>query len=408
MYRSVSGGGAGRLRALAAAIGVALAGSAAVFAAAAAAQGTIGFWAQSRFGPARTGFNPFETELKVSNVKNLKDHALPPMGGIVQGAPAVVDGVAYALATDGRLYAFRVSTGKLLWRETVGKGLKPTEPFGLSSPAVGPGDHPRVFVGTPDGKVVAVRAKDGRKLWTSSTGGRIVSSPAVVNGIVYIGSNDHKVYAFRTSDGKRLWRFTTGGKVESSPAVVGGTVYVGSADKKVYALAARDGKKRWTRGVSGNVSTPAVSGQFAYVTSSNGKLYKLARATGAIKWSRVDAVSAPILPHAPAVAGGRVFTTGVDTTVRAFNASTGAPIWNTGPLTEGVSDPAVADGVVYVGTTEDKLNAFDASTGTKLFGTTGGSFNAYFDPVVSSGTVVMGANPTGAKPNGRLHVYDLP
>jgi outer membrane protein assembly factor BamB len=394
------------VRALAAAVTVA--GSAAILAAAATGQGTIGFWAQYRLGPARAGSNPFETELNISNVKTLKDHRLASMGGIVQGAPAVVDGVAYAFATDARLYAFRVSTGKLLWRRSVGKALKPTETFGLSSPAVGPGDHPRVFVGTPDGKVVAVRAKDGVKMWTSSTGGRIISSPAVVNGVVYIGSDDHHVYAFRASDGRRLWRFATGGAVDSSPAVVGGTVYVGSADQKVYALAAKNGARRWTRRLGGEVSTPAVSGKVVYATSSNGKLYALARANGAVKWSAVDAVKAPISPHAPAVAGGLVFTTGADTTVRAFNASTGTPIWNTGALMEGTSDPAVANGVVYVGTTEDRLNAFDSSTGKKLFGATGSPAPAYFDPVVSSGTVVMGVNPTGAKPHGTLHVYDLP
>ncbi len=397
-----------------AAVVIVLVGSAGVFAASApgsdsqraiAAQGTIGFSAQFRFGPARTGFDPFESELNGSNVKNLKDHLLATLGGIVQGAPAVVDNVAYVFATDGRLYALDVSSGRLLWRRAVGGALKPTETFGLSSPAVGPGDHPRVFVGTPDGKVVAVRAKDGVTMWTSPTGGRIISSPAVINGVVYIGSDDHRVYAFRASNGKRLWRVAAGGAVNSSPAVVGGTVYVGSADHKLYALAAKNGAKRWMRSLGGEVSTPAVSGGVVYASSSDGKLYAVDRATGVVMWSAVDAVSAPISPHALAVAADRVFTTGVDTTVRAFNASTGAPIWNTGALMQGTSDPTVANGVVYVGTTEDRLNAFDASTGKKLFGTSGGTSAAYFDPVVSSGTVIMGVNPTGAKPHPTLHVY---
>lgn len=36
--------------------------------------------------------------------------------------------------------------------------------------------------------------------------------------------------------GLQLWRFETGGLVISSPAVVGGVVYVGSDDGYVYAI----------------------------------------------------------------------------------------------------------------------------------------------------------------------------
>ena len=33
-------------------------------------------------------------------------------------------------------------------------------------------------------------------LWTASTGGPLLSSPAVANGTVYVGSGDHNVYAY--------------------------------------------------------------------------------------------------------------------------------------------------------------------------------------------------------------------
>ena len=71
------------------------------------------------------------------------------------------------------------------------------------------------------------------------------------------------------------------------------------------------------------------------------------RATGAVKWSRVDAVSAPIAPHATAVARGRVFTTGVDTTVRAFNAAS---------RTDVPFNPNIHDGLRTNGLPIDKTN----------------------------------------------------
>jgi hypothetical protein len=40
-----------------------------------------------------------------------------------------------------------------------------------------------------------LNAASGAKLWSYTTGGAVVSSPAVVRGVVYVGSSDGKVYA---------------------------------------------------------------------------------------------------------------------------------------------------------------------------------------------------------------------
>jgi outer membrane protein assembly factor BamB len=72
--------------------------------------------------------------------------------------------------------------------------------------------------------------------WTATTGAAVVSSPAVVNGVVYVGSIDGNVYALNATSGATLWTGTTGGGVDSSPAVANGVVYIGSNDDKVYAF----------------------------------------------------------------------------------------------------------------------------------------------------------------------------
>jgi outer membrane protein assembly factor BamB len=53
-----------------------------------------------------------------------------------------------------------------------------------------------VYVGSQDHTLYALSAQAGKKLWSYTTGSGIVSSPAVVNGVVYVGSNDHNLYAF--------------------------------------------------------------------------------------------------------------------------------------------------------------------------------------------------------------------
>ncbi|MFT4891790.1 MAG: outer membrane protein assembly factor BamB, partial [Halobacteriales archaeon] len=127
-----------------------------------------------------------------------------------------------------------------------------TEEDVLSSPAVvahgsvdgqdGPGGA-TVYVGSNDGTVYAIAADDGTERWGFPTGGKVSSSPAVVDGTVYVGSNDNRVYAIAADDGSERWRFETGGEVLSSPTVAGGAVYVGSNDNRVYAIAADDGSE---------------------------------------------------------------------------------------------------------------------------------------------------------------------
>ena len=81
--------------------------------------------------------------------------------------------------------------------------------------------------------------------WLVTTGDRVYSSPAVVDGVVYIGSDDAKVYAIDAATGSEQWNYTTGGRVITCPAVVNGVVYVGSYDKNLYALDKATGSKLW-------------------------------------------------------------------------------------------------------------------------------------------------------------------
>ena len=62
----------------------------------------------------------------------------------------------------------------------------------------------------------------------------MTSGIALAGGIVYAGGNDYLVRALRASDGKQLWSFTADGPVESQIAVADGIAYFGS--EQVYAL----------------------------------------------------------------------------------------------------------------------------------------------------------------------------
>ena len=103
----------------------------------------------------------------------------------------------------------------------------------ISSPAVVNGV---VYVGSEDNNLYTINATTGTFVWSYPIENRVISSPAVVNGVVDVGSNDNNLYTINATTGAKLWNYTTGSVVDSSPAVANGVVYVGSYDGNVYAL----------------------------------------------------------------------------------------------------------------------------------------------------------------------------
>ncbi len=191
--------------------------------------------------------------------------------------------------------------------------------------------------------------------WSYTTGGSIVSSPAVAGGLVYVSSADHKLYALHAVTGTRKWSYTTGYTIYSSPAVANGVVYVGSDNYKLYALDAMTGALKWSYTTGSIGSSPAVAGGVVYVGSADNKLYALDAVTGTRKWSYT---TGSFIQSSPAVANGVVYVGSSDDKLYALDAVTGRRKWSytTGGYIE--SSPAVANGVVYVGSFDDNVYAF--------------------------------------------------
>ncbi len=111
-------------------------------------------------------------------------------------------------------------------------------------------------------------------MWSSATGGAVVSSPEVANGVVYVGCSDKNVYALNANTGVLLWRYATGSYVTSSPAVANGLVYVASEDGKMYALNASTGALLWSYATDGRVQgSPAVANGAVYIGSFDHNVY---------------------------------------------------------------------------------------------------------------------------------------
>jgi outer membrane protein assembly factor BamB len=120
------------------------------------------------------------------------------------------------------------------------------ETFEYGKPAIDP-DSGRVFVGSSDFGLYAVRATDGSTIWRFETIGMVQSEPLYHRplDVVYFGSNDGALYAVQARDGALMWRFNTGAEVNKRPVVSGETLcFVNSADQ-LFAVDRRSGRQRW-------------------------------------------------------------------------------------------------------------------------------------------------------------------
>ncbi len=81
--------------------------------------------------------------------------------------------------------------------------------------------------------------------WTTRLGGRL-SRLTAADGTVYVAAVDrHTLYALDADTGKLRWHYTTGGRIDSPPAYLDGRVFFGSADGWVYCLTAAKGELIW-------------------------------------------------------------------------------------------------------------------------------------------------------------------
>jgi len=138
-----------------------------------------------------------------------------------EATPLVVDGVMYTSTAWSRVMAIDAATGRVLWHydpEVDGaKSAHACCDLVNRGVAVWKG---RVYVGTLDGRLVALDAVTGKPVWSVQTVDRdqpytITGAPRVFKDKVVIGNSGAEygvrgyVTAYDTATGKQLWRFYT-------------------------------------------------------------------------------------------------------------------------------------------------------------------------------------------------------
>ena len=172
----------------------------------------------------------------------------------------------------------------------------------LSSPAVVGGV---VYQTTGDRRVVALDARNGSLLWEHPTSGPIDSSPAVTGGMVYFGQRDGELVALDADTGSVAWVFSTGNPITGSPVVDQGVLYIGSGDGTMYALDAQSGEELWAFDTEQwIIASVVLHDDVILVTNSSGRVFALDRQDGDL---RLDFAVDQALVSTPALADDRLY-----------------------------------------------------------------------------------------------------
>jgi outer membrane protein assembly factor BamB len=158
--------------------------------------------------------------------------------------PMLVAGQAFAAADSGVLSGYNTAT------RIAGNDIKlGGRPVGMVA------SQDRVFVGTDNFEVVAVRASDLGRVWSHASDGRVIAGP-------WLSENGHTIYYAAGQDG-------------------------------FYALAAGNGRPRWK--MANGVKPVGAHGDALFVLQNGGTLSYASATTGRIEWSE------PIAPFVSAV-----------------------------------------------------------------------------------------------------------
>ena len=162
--------------------------------------------------------------------------------GQVKGGVAVSGERAFVGDYSGHLYALSLRSGRILWKAKSQPRFGHTGTFYATPTAA----YGRIYVGATDGKMYSFGASTGKLRWSQSTGGYVYSSAAVWRDRVFAGSYSGRFYAFDAATGNILWQFKANGPISGSPTVIAGRVYFATLKGRTYALDATTGSFDWS------------------------------------------------------------------------------------------------------------------------------------------------------------------
>ena len=268
--------------------------------------------------------------------------------------PALAYGKVYAANRQGLVAAYEQKTGEKVWEHNF--AIYPedewfpwlTRMLSKGEPAKISGGvsiaYETVFLGTENGEVIALDAKNGEVKWQTMVKGEVIAAPSVEEGVVVLNTGSGMVFALDANSGEQLWMYESDVpplslRGVSSPAATAGGAIIGTANGKLVVNILATGQTAWEQVISSASgvteldrivdidSQPLVSAGTIYVITYDGSLAAVELRTGRIIWKREYKSYRRLT-----VAGNNLFVVDANSNVYALDSRNGVELWSQGAL----------------------------------------------------------------------------
>jgi len=271
---------------------------------------------------------------------------------------------------------------RIQWEADIGEGSWKRNRM-ISSPVIANG---RLFAMDSEGRVTALDAETGRRVWRVDTvpdieeGGSFLGGGlAIERNRLFVSAGYADVLALSTKNGGQIWRTDVEAPIRAAPVVNGGRVFVSTVENQLIALAASDGRRLWSySGISQMTillggSAPAVDGGVVIAAFTSGEIVALRADNGATLWTdtavavrRTEAAaSLTDIAARPVIDRGRIYIVGHTGILVAIDLRTGQRLWDV-PV-PGTNTPWIAGDFLYAVSLDAEVVAIDVRTGQLLW-----------------------------------------
>lgn len=301
----------------------------------------------------------------------------------------------YAAGAKGRVSAFEVTSGQLLWRVDTELPIR-------GGPGSGDG---LVLLGTADAEVIALDRNSGAERWRAKVSSEVLASPVAAEGVTVVRSIDGRIYGLSSEDGKRIWTYDSSVPVltlrgTSAPVITNGGVIAGLSNGKLVALLLKNGIPLWESRIaipSGRSelerivdidADPIVANGVVHVVTYQGNIATVALENGRGLWNR------KMSSHAGIGADSKIlYVTNANSEVWALDRRSGSSYWKLDQLrARKLSAPVAYGDYVVVADFEGYVHFINRNNGAFAARVRVGSSPIVAAPIVAGDTIFISSS----------------
>ncbi len=294
-------------------------------------------------------------------------------GDRIGSTPVTYGNLVYFGSQDFDIYAIDQTTKDVFWTLSTGGAVLSTPAVGQidnSEGAIGQGSTTLLVVGSDDGFVWARAAStpgNQPELWKYEIGEPVRTTPVLSGNLVIVTGADGRVHGIQGADGSGVWVYPAEGSVapfEMSPALANDYVYAGDSAGVMHVIDAKTGGFVCDFDTGAKITTPAsiVDGT-VYFGDSNQGVYQMAE--GECPTSRGNAGRIQVKADFEVLAYGGLLLMPDGVAIYGYNLPSGESAALNYPVPDGSNISTaliVADGLLYFGDQNGGLHAIDAVT----------------------------------------------